>query len=231
MCPFPLLEEIPMSRLRSSLTPVILAVAVLGTAVCGCIFNPTPTKVPPVPGWAPARSEAELIGQLKTAYQKRDFDTFKRLFHPDYQFRLNAPMPDGTTYWGLTEELRIHRRMFHPEDVQPPETPVLQGYWLVSVDIALTPRDAFADAPQFYFNVDTNPTGFHREQFAVTATDYVASVFFQTQGDTQFRVEGSDNFVIVNDLSKALGDDGKFLIYRWEDLGSGTPKPSATPAL
>ena len=51
-----------MSRLRSSLTPAILAVAVLGAALSGCIFNPDP---PPVikgnAGYTPAKSEAELI--------------------------------------------------------------------------------------------------------------------------------------------------------------------------
>jgi len=220
-----------MSRLRSSLTPAILAVAVLGAALSGCIFNPDP---PPVikgnVGYTPAKSEAELIGQLKTAYQKKDFDTFKRLFHPDYQFFLNEVQPDGTTHWGLTEELRIHRRMFRPEEVAPPEPEVPREFWLVSVDIALTERAAFTAADDsYYFNIDTNPTGFHREDFTVTQTDYVASLFFQTQGETQFRVEGRASFVVVNDLSKAIGDDGKFLIFRWEDLGA--QKPTAAPAL
>lgn len=219
-----------MSRLRSSLTPVILAVAVAGTALSGCIFNPDkPNNQQVQPTYTPAKSEAELIGQLKTAYQKRDFDTFKRLFHPDYQFFLNETQPDGTTHWGLTEELRIHRRMFNPQEVTPPETPVPQDLWLVSVDIQLTPRTNFADAPNFYYNADTNPTGFHPENFAVTQTDYVASVFFQTQGETQYRVDGAANFVVVNDLAKAVGEDGKFLIWRWEDLGAA--KPSATPAI
>ncbi len=218
-----------MSRLRSSLTPVILTVAVLGTALSGCIFSPDPKTTPQDPGYTPAKSEAELIGQLKTAYQKRDFDTFTKLFHPDYQFFLNVAQPDGTTSWGLTEELRIHRRMFRPEDVQPGETPVTQDLYLVSVDITLTARDAFQDAGVYYLN-PSNPTGFPRENFTVTQTDYAASVFFQTQGETQYRVDGAANFVVVNDLSKTVGQDGKFLIYRWEDLGGPTAKPSV-PAL
>jgi len=189
----------------------------IGLLVTSCHHVADP---PPPPIGVYPLNEAELIGQLKTAYQKRDYDTFKRLFHADYQFYLNQAQPDGTTHWGLSEELRIHRRMFRPHAVQPPESPVPQELWLVSVDITLTAFVAFQDATTYYFDPTTNPTGFRRENFTVSQADYAASVFFQTQGETQYRLDGVENFVVVNDLSKTAGDDGKFLIYRWEDLGA-----------
>ncbi len=171
--------------------------------------------------WGRAQSEVELIGQFEMAYRTRDFDKFRLLFHPDYRFYLNQAQPDGTTSWGLTEELRIHRRMFRSQDSFPGEYPVPPDLWLVSIDITLNLRGPFQDARSYYFDPISNPDGFHREDFAVTQADYVASLFFQTQGETQYRVDGAVNFVVVNDLAKALGDEGKFLIYRWEDLGSG----------
>ncbi len=184
----------------------------IGVAVTGC--NHHVADPPIIIGGI--QSEAELINRLKTAYQKRDYDTFATLFHPDYQFFLNEAQPDGTTLWGLTDELRIHQRMFHPQGTIPPVPPEL---WIVSIDVTLVARDAFRDVPSAYLGPE-NPTGFARENFAVTQADYAASIFFQTQGQTQYRVDGVASFVVVNDLSKVLGDDGKFLIYRWEDLGT-----------
>jgi hypothetical protein len=185
-------------------------------AVTGCRRTPVGDCLDCFPH-AP-RSEVELIGQLKKAYQTRDYDTFRRVFHPDYQFYLNAPQPDGTDHWGLAEELRIHRRIFNPQDVTPPEPPVPQDLWSVSIDIQLNPRNEWHDAPGYYFDPITNPGGLQRERYSVTQADYVTDMFFQTQGETQYRVDGTANFVVVNDLSKALGADGKFLIYRWHDL-------------
>ncbi len=170
--------------------------------------------------WGHAQSEDELIGQLKMACQARDYDGFRRLLHPGLAFFLNEPAYDGTAQWGQAEESRIHFRMFRPEAVQPPEPAVPAELWLVSVDITLTARDGFRDATTYYYDPTTNPTGFHREDFAVSQTDYAASVFFQTHGETQYRVDGSQYFVVVNDLAKLPGDEGKFLLYRWEDLGA-----------
>ena len=47
-----------------------------------------------------------------------------------------------------------------------------------------------------------------------------SNVFFQLQGETDFLVTGRAYFTVITDLTKNIGDPGKFLILRWEDLGS-----------
>ncbi len=188
-------------------------------AVTGCRNPDSPLIVCKSCWQAAARNEDELIGQLKAAYQHRDYDSFGEALHPGYQSDFSRP--DGTTSWGLTQELRIHRRMFRPEDVRPDEHPVPPDLYLASVDITLTARDSFRDATAYYFDPVTNPGGFHRESFTVTQAVYQASVFFQTQGETQYRADGAETFVVVNDLSKPVGASGKFLLYRWQEWGNG----------
>jgi len=39
-------------------------------------------------------------------------------------------------------------------------------------------------------------------------------------------VNGRAAFVVITDLTKNIGDEGKFLILQWQDLAN-TPKPSA----
>jgi hypothetical protein len=119
--------------------------------------------------------------------------------------------------------------MFRPEDIQPPEEPLLPERWLVSVDITLTGATSFDERPQYRFNEATNPEGLRVEAWDVTGADYNATVFFETQGDTDYRVEGRAEFVVARDLSKAATAPGAWLIYRWFDLGAA--KPSAGPAL
>ena len=119
--------------------------------------------------------------------------------------------------------------MFRPADIVPPEEPLLTERWLVSVDITLTGASSFDDRPQYIFNPGTNPEGLHLEDWDVTGADYSATVFFETQGDTDYRVEGRAEFVVARDKAKAFNAPGAWLIYRWTDLGAA--KPSAGPAI
>ena len=221
-----------MSRARSPLKLALITVAMLAITATGCIFSPDKpgTTPPPPPLEYPAIVDPPtLIENLKLAYQKRDYDKFETLFHPDYQFRLNAPAEDGTEYWGLAEELKIHRRMFRPADIQPPEDPLPVELWLSSVDITLNGSTSFDERPQYYYNINTNPEGLLDTAWEVTGSDYNATVFFETQGDTDYRVEGRAEFVVARDLSKSATAPGAWLIYRWSDLGAA--KPSAGPAI
>ena len=162
-----------------------------------------------------------LIGQLRDAYQTRNYDWFSNLFSTaadsaPYFFFLNEPQGDN---WDLTEELRIHRRMFKPEDPLPGEFPVPEDLWLVSIDIQLEPQTEWTERADLYSS-DVNPNGLDPAHWRATEAQYHAYVFFKTKGETDYQVNGLANFVVVEDLRKQAGQARKFLIYRWEDLGS-----------
>lgn len=196
-----------------------LALLVLG---CNSPTKQDPRIGPPPP--PPPQSAEELIQALSKAYQQRDYVAFENLFPapPDsapYLYFLSEPLPNGQTNWDLTEELRIHRRMFNPESPLPGETPVPQEIWLQSITITLTPLVDFAERPDLYRS-PTNPNGLNPDLWKATECVYQANLFFDTQSSTDFRVDGRENFVVIENLAKASGEDRKFLIYRWEDLGS-----------
>jgi hypothetical protein len=56
---------------------------------------------------------------------------------------------------------------------------------------------------------------------------YRTAVYFNTQGDTDYRVDGRQNFVVILDLGGMLGPGRGAFLYRWEDLA--TPAAIATP--
>lgn len=174
----------------------------------------TTAAEPPV-----ATSDAEVIGKLSLAYQLMDQDRFDALLHPDYQFRLNAPADDGTEYWGAAEETHIHHRMLHPAGI-PAIEPLPVDLWLVSIDLTMTQVTPFDPRPQYDVDPVRNPGGLDPSHWEARGADYSTTVFFETQGDTDYRVESRAEFVIANDLTKAVGDPRKFLLYRWNDLGA-----------
>jgi hypothetical protein len=172
------------------------------------------------PTWTP-RSEAELIAKLARAYARRKPRMFASLFPApedsvQYFYFLNEP---AGANWDRTEELRIHRRMFTPLDLTPGETPVPQDLWLASIDIQLEPQTAWTERPDLYRS-QANPAGLNPRRWKVTDAIYHTYVLFLLQGFTGYQVNGRANFVVVEDRSKLLGQDHKFLLYRWEDLGS-----------
>ena len=63
------------------------------------------------------------------------------------------------------------------------------------------------------------PGPFDPSRWIARSTYYGTNVFFQLQGDTDFQITGRAYFTILEDRTKQVGDAGKFLIVRWEDLG------------
>jgi len=208
----------------------------LALATClaaGCIFSPTEEVIPPTPP-PPIDSEAALIDALSRAYQTRDVDLLKSLLahdpdrNADYFFVLSAPTDLGETQWGYTEEVRIHQRMFHPEAPPPGDPEVATDLWMQALTITLTKQENFAPREDLY-SVTEGDGKLDRNIWRVTDARYSTYVFFDLTG-TDYKVEGYANFVVLEDLTKVVGDPGKFLIYIWEDL-LGTAKPaSADPA-
>jgi hypothetical protein len=220
-----------MSPRRDSRRLIRHTTLLITLLAAGCVFSPKKDPGPPPVVIKPAQSQTELISNLSMAYQTRNYDWFSTLFSTAedsaaYFFFLNDP-PGAN--WDLTEELRIQRRMFKPEDPLPGETPVETNLWLLSIDIHLEPQTEWTERPDLYRSA-TNPSGLNPARYKVTDAIYHTYVLFSTQGTTNYQVNGRANFVVVEDLRKQLGDDRKFLIYRWEDLGSLSAKV-APPAI
>ena len=220
-----------MSRARVFRTLLLSLCAATALLTASCIFSPKDAPPQPPPPPPEIGSPAQLIEALSDAYQTRIFARFERLFHDDYLFILKPdPLePNQPIDWGRTEELRIHRRMFEPQNIPPSETPLDEDLWLTSVTITLSPSSAFGERTEYYVSA-TNPDGLEPANWKAWGTDYSTSVLFETQGETDYQVTGSAYFVVVEDLTKTGTEAGRFLLYRWQDLG-GTSKPSAVPAL
>ena len=213
------------AKLVTSVTCLLTFVAT------SCVFSPV--SKPPAPPIGPPGNPEEFIKVLEGAYRTRNYDTFASLLSAEtgaeYLFILEPNSP-GDHQWGRTEELRIQQRMFRPEDIQPGDPPLNPDLWLVSIDISLTPQQGFTEARTFYRS-DSNPEGLDPAVWKAMEAVYNTDVLFDLQGQTDFQVTGRASFVVIENLAKNIGDAVKFLIYRWEDLGTRSkPAAAARPA-
>jgi hypothetical protein len=205
---------------RFLVTIFLVTCAALLASSC---YDPAKVIAPPACTDCYASAD-ELIAGLSTAYRQRDYDRFTGLFpatadSAPYLFILNEPV-NGVANWGLTEELRIHRRMFVPEDPLPGEIPVPDELWLNSITITLArTATAWLERTDLYMSA-ANPAGLDPVRWRATEAEHHADVFFETAGDTDYRVDGRVNFVVIEDLAKQAGYMHRLLIYRWEDLGN-----------
>lgn len=212
---------------RVGAAAMLTALVVLG---CDSTDPSAPSATQPVVPTSPE----ELIQNLALAYRTCNYAAFENLF-PDaddnapYLHDLSEPLPNGQTFWDLTEELRIFRRMCNPENPLPGETPVPQYLWLQSITITLTQIGSFFERPDLYES-PANPDGLDSNVWKAMECTYRVDVLFDTQSTTDYRVDGRVNFVVIEHLSKASGADRKFLIYRWVDLGCSAAATAGSPA-
>ena len=196
-----------------------LRVAALSLLVAGC--EAERATQPPAPV-VPPSSAADLVRQFEQAYRARDYNAFASILSgeagAEYLF-IHEPSSPGDHQWGRAEELRIHQRMFRPQDIPRGERPLNPDLWLVSIDISLAPQGAFTEAPGFYRS-DANPDGLDPAVWRASEAVYNTDVLFDTQGERDYQVTGRESFVVIENLAKNIGDAGKFLMYRWEDLGT-----------
>jgi hypothetical protein len=173
-----------------------------------------------------------LVQGLAGSYRQRAFAKFSPLLSDDpamYLYLLSEPTPSGETSWGVTEERRIERRMFEPQNIPPGETPVPRELWIQSIDISLTALTPWVERTDLYRS-STNSQGLDPAHWRATEATYGARVFFQLAGTTDYQIDGRTNFVVAEDMTKQACDAGKFLLYRWEDLGaSRVARGSAHP--
>jgi hypothetical protein len=190
--------------------------------VVGCGDDPVTPKVEPQ---ATPKSADELIAFFETAYLTRNQEAFARLLANDpthaaeFTFFL-AWSPTGESSWRYGEETRIHRRMFTGQP-GPGEEEVPSEYRLQAIDISLTKVTDWAEPLGIYS--DTNPEGLAREKWKAVEARFWTHVFFDTQTDMDFLVEGEAIFVVIEDLEKSGAEPGRFLLLEWQDIDESVP--------
>ncbi len=205
---------------RSFLAATIVAMSL---SACEDPITPPPAEPPPID------SAEAVIDALERAYLTRDLELFKSLLahdpdaNADFMFILSEPNDLGETQWGYDEEVRIHARMFHPEAPPPGDPAVSPDLWLSSLTITLTKQENFTERHDLY-SVDHGKDGkLDTDRWRVMDARYSTYVFFDMVG-TDYKVEGEANFVVIEDLAKPAGADGKFLILIWEDISAPAAK-------
>jgi len=194
------------------------AIAAAALLVVACDDNK-----PMAPGPQPPANAADVVQLLATAYRTQDFATFSVLLADDFLFILDEPNPDnGETQWDAATERRIHARMFDPQDIPMGDPSIPPDYWLQQVTVVIELQTTFTERTDLYTTF--NPPGpLDPAQWIAGSAVYSYDVFIQLAGDTAYRAQGRLEFTVIEDRTKQVGDAGKFLLYRWEDLGGIGP--------
>jgi hypothetical protein len=181
---------------------------------------------------APPGSPEAVVTVLQRAYENRSLAQLGPILAVNparnavFHFYLSDPTPQGEVEWDHDEEVRIHSRMFRPEDHVRDPTPVPEGLWLSSISIHLTQLEPFAERTDLY-SADQGKDGkLDPAIWMAVGARYGTDVFFDTQGEvnTDFQVAATTYFVVIEDRTKHVGDRGKFLLYLWDDR-QPQPKP------
>jgi len=194
---------------RLALTFVFLV-----AGLCACGDNDPVWVLPP----DRIENPAEVIETLASAYRTKDYPLFESLLANDYTYFLNEPdSVTGETQWDRTTELRIHRRLFDPENIPQDDPPSPPAQWLQSISVTFMKQSAFDERPDLYTTA-MPPGPLDPARWIATAATYGADILIQTQGETDFQLRGRCTFVVIEDRAKVIGDAGKFTIYQWADL-------------
>jgi hypothetical protein len=121
--------------------------------------------------------------------------------------------------WDVTEEQRIHQRMFEPENPRPGDAPVPNDLWLTSITITLNRVSSEWEERADLYATPAEPEGLDPELWKPVGAEYQADVLFDTQSETDYRVDARQSFVVLDRRDRLEGVPGKFSLYRWEELG------------
>jgi hypothetical protein len=117
------------------LLTLVLALAAGG----GCIFSPgeDPTDPPDTPTGLPfPDSPDKLMANFQAIYEQMDYQEYVKMIHPDYIMILKDTtyneFPDVGQTLDVSEELRIHERMFAKQDVTDPDGILVPGIQTIS---------------------------------------------------------------------------------------------------
>lgn len=170
---------------------------------------------------SPITSEALFVQSLAEAYGRRDLQGYTSLLRQDFLFIMEPDPGSPEPSWGRAEEVRIHRRMFEPENVLPGEPPVPRLLWLRSLTMALTQQTSFVERPDLYRS-PANPEGLDSARWRATEGLFGYSILFDMEGETDYLPQGRANFIVTADRCRLTGTPGRYALYRCEDLGSWT---------
>ena len=171
-------------------------------------------------------TEADVIAALERAYGTLNYNLYRSLLadnapdNAEFRFFLSEPTGGGETQWAVTEELRIHQRMFVPERTPEGDVPVPPELWVQSIDIHLTQLEPFQERPDLYSQDGGADGKLDPGRWRATDARYATDVFWNTQGDVDYQVTGQAIFVVIQDRERRACASGRFLLYIWEDIGS-----------
>jgi len=180
----------------------ITALIIFPLFMWGCPFSTDPGDgggggTDPV--YVPQTSAKNVLANLQTSYENRNFDEYIKLFTTDFTFVFNPlDAADDTldipVSWGLEEERDAHRGLFDAIDVDA----IRLEWTLDPEEVSSLPdiADTQIDARNVFLEVAT------RLQNGET-------LFLQAQGDALFFFRKTDD---VNS-----GNDTIWAISRWED--------------
>jgi hypothetical protein len=161
---------------------LLLAVAV----VSGCIFNPDTeaageqrSRRPDDSGRADSAAVEGVSGLATSICSRACFPNTAD--QAPYFFFLNAPV-NGIDNWDLTEELRIHRRMFKPEDPLPGESPGAAELWLVvDHDQSVATGGILGRAHRSLQDAGESRAAWTPNKWKATEAEFHADILFETQ--------------------------------------------------
>lgn len=199
-----------MNRKKAWITAILLPLA-LGSLV-GCPWTPGKNLVIPIdPGkYLPQSSMVNVLANLKTAYEDRNIDQYKKLFSDDYTFVFSpadASDQDDPTpaQWGKEEEFTSTENMFRNELVEK---------------ITL---DYVAGVPE---RADTVAYGRGAWKMKVDSANLAVSTRNEAGEALIYQVPGTLEMFFFREEPSKPAADGRpsWFIFRWEDQPIGAAK-------
>jgi len=206
---------------------VWLPIAGIGVLLAACADETQPPGCDPCPPPPDTLSPGDLVHGLAIAYQTRNYELFASLLahdpdrNADYLYlQADSTGLGQTALWGYGEEVRIHRRMFRPEDPLPGEAPVHADLWLSSITVHLTPKTSWEERTDLY-SADRGADGkLDPAVWKAVEAAYSADLLLDTQSEVDYQIRATEIFVVIEDLTRQMGAPGKFLLLSWTDLCS-----------
>ena len=179
-----------------------LAVALSLCLLLGCEDPATPPEPAPLPLVSPE----DVIQALVRAYNSKDTVLLATLLasEPGVECRF---LPCGVSD---PKEGSVLDPKLPPPLLPPDLTPQ-------AILVNVLPLESFGPRPDLY-SADGGLDGkLDPGRWRAMDASYSTDLLIQLMWDTDYRLEGETNFVLIQDLTKQAGDPRDFLLYLWEE--------------